>query len=73
MTWFEAFVTNFELTHPGTLEFIDNCPIGCARSVIPDSLCAVDKSMEETLVKFTKRSGCSLAILEQYGAFQCLC
>ena len=52
LTWFEAFVTNLELTHPGALQLIDNGVLGCARSLIPDSLRAIDKTMEETFMKF---------------------
>ena len=43
LTWFEAFITNLELTHPRAMELIDNGALGSARSPIPDSLCTVDK------------------------------
>ena len=33
LTWYEAFVTNFELTHPGAMEFFDNSALGYARSL----------------------------------------
>ena len=73
LTRFEACLTNLELTHPGAMEFIDNVASGCARSLIPDSLCAVDKTMEETFMKFAKGSGGLLGIFEQYGAYQRWC
>ena len=73
LTWFEAFVTNLELTHPGAMEFINNGALGCARSLIPDSLYAVDKTMEEIFMKFAKGSGGLLGIFDQYGAYQCWC
>ena len=49
LTWFEAFVTNLELTHPGAMDFTDNGALGCACLLIPDSLCAVDKTMEKSM------------------------
>lgn len=55
------------------MEFIDNGTLGCACSLIPDSLCAVDKTMEETFMKFAKRSGGLLGIFDQYGAYQRWC
>ena len=73
LTWFVAFVTNLEFTHPGAMEFIDNDTLGCARSLIPDSLCAVNKTMEETFMRFAKGSGGLLGIFEQYGAYQLWC
>ena len=54
LAWLEAFVTNLELTHSGAIEFIDNGALRCPRLLIPDSLCAVDKTMEETFMKFAK-------------------
>ena len=66
LTWFEAFITNLELTHPGVMEFIDNGVSECARSLIPNSLCAVDKTMEETFMNFAKGSGGLIGIFEQY-------
>ena len=70
LTRFEAFVTNLELTHPGAMELIDNGALGCGRSLIPDSLCAVDKTMEEIFMKFAKGSRGLLGIFDQYGAYQ---
>ena len=57
LTWFEAFLTNLELSHPGATELIDNGAIAVARSLIPGSLSAVDKTAEETFMKFAKSSG----------------
>ena len=50
-------MTNLELTHPGATDLIDGGVIGVARSFTPGSLCAVDKTMEETFMKFAKSSG----------------
>ena len=56
LTWFEAFVTNFELRHPRAMDLIDNGALGCTSLLIPDSLCMVDKTMEQSFFKFTKGS-----------------
>ena len=48
---------NLELTHPGATELIGKGVIGAARSLIPGSLSAVDRTMEETFMKFAKGSG----------------
>ena len=50
-------MTNLELSHPGAMELIDRGAIAVARSLIPGSLCEVDKTMEETFMKFAKSSG----------------
>ena len=50
-------MTNLELTHPSAMELIDQGVIGVARSLIPGSLCAVDKTMEETFKKVAKSQG----------------
>ena len=70
LTWFEVFVTNLQLKYPGAINLIDKGVLGAARSLIPDSLCAIDKTMEETLMKFSKGSGGLLRIFEEYGAYQ---
>ena len=57
LAWFEMFMTNLELTHPGATDLIDRGVIGAARSMIPGALSAVDKTMEETFMKFSKGSG----------------
>ena len=73
LTWFKEFITNLELTHPGAIKFIDNGALGCARSLILDSLCAVYKTKEKTFMKFAKESGWFLGIFEQYDACQRWC
>ena len=50
-------MTNLELTHPLAQKLIDSGAIAVARSLIPGSLCEVDKTMEETFMKFAKCSG----------------
>ena len=46
-----------ELTHPGVTDLIDQGALGVARSFIPGSLSDVDRTMEETFMKFAKGSG----------------
>ena len=56
-TWFEVFLTNLEFAHLGATDLIDKGVIGAVRSMIPGSLSAVDRTMEETFMKFAKGSG----------------
>ena len=63
LTQFEALVTNFELTHPSSMDII----------VKGDSLRVLDKKMKEIFMKFTQGSGVLLGNLEQHGAYQCWC
>jgi hypothetical protein len=75
LTWFDLFLTNIEFSHPGATELLENGAISVARSHIPGNLCAVDKTMEETFMKFAKSRGGSsgaglTGILENYGAYQ---
>ena len=50
-------LTNLELTHPGAMDLIDSGVLGAARTLIPGSLCDIDRTMEETFMKFAKGSG----------------
>ncbi|KAI4821039.1 hypothetical protein KUCAC02_028991 [Chaenocephalus aceratus] len=54
LTWFEAFLTNIDLSHPG-------------------ALAAVDKTMEETFMRFAKTSGGLLGLFNNCGAYQKWC
>lgn len=57
LTWFDLFLTNIEKSHPGAKELLKKGAISVARSLIPGNLCAVDKTMEETFMKFAKSRG----------------
>lgn len=57
LVWLELFLTNIDLSHPGAKELLNKGGIAVARSLIPGSLCAVDKTMEETFMKFAKSAG----------------
>jgi hypothetical protein len=53
----EVFLTNLELSHPGATDLLAKGAIAVARSLIPGALSAVDKTMEETFMKFAKSAG----------------
>ena len=57
LTWYEMFLTNIDQTHPGAKELLSKGGIAVARSLIPGALSAVDKTMEETFMKFAKSQG----------------
>lgn len=46
-----------EKTHPGAKDLLTKGAIAVARSMIPGALSAVDKTMEETFMRFAKSSG----------------
>ena len=75
LTWFDMFLSNIEASHPGATQLLENGAISVARSHLPGNRCAVDKTMEETFMKFAKsRCGAGGAgltgILENYGLYQ---
>ena len=51
------YLTNLELTHAGAMDVIDSGVRGAARTLIPGSLCDIERTMEETFIKFAKGSG----------------
>ena len=55
--WLGIFLTNIDHTHPGAKELLESGGISVARSLIPGALSAVDKTMEETFMKFAKSEG----------------
>lgn len=57
LVWLELFLTKIDLSHPGAKELLKKGAIAVARSFIPGSLSAVDKTMEETFMKFAKSAG----------------
>uniref|UniRef100_UPI00358E5A97 uncharacterized protein n=1 Tax=Myxine glutinosa TaxID=7769 RepID=UPI00358E5A97 len=73
LTWFEAFLTNIDLSHPVALDYIKLGAIAVARSLIPGALAAVDKTMEETFMRFAKSSGGLLGLFNNCGAYQKWC
>lgn len=63
------FLTNIELFHPGAKELLKKGGIAVARSLIPGALSAVDKTMEETFMKFAKSAGTIYKIYFQNRIF----
>lgn len=57
LVWLDVFLMNIDKSHPGAKELLANGGIAVARSMIPGSLSAVDKTMEETFMKFAKSTG----------------
>ena len=57
LAWLETFLTNLELTHPGAIDLINKGVLGAARSLIPGSLSDIDRTMEETFMKYSKGTG----------------
>ena len=57
LTWMDLFLINIDLTHPGGKELLKNGGFAVARSLIPGALSAVDKTMEQTFMKFAKSPG----------------
>ena len=67
------YLTNLEITHPGATDLIDKGVIGAARSLVPGCLSAIDKTMEETFMKYSKGTGGLLGIFDNYSAYQRWC
>ena len=63
LTWFEVFLISLEMTHPGATDLVDKGVLGAAHSMIPASLSDVDRTMEETFMKFAKGSGTFFCIV----------
>lgn len=55
--WLDVFLTNIDKSHPRAKELLRKGGIAVARSLIPGALSAVDKTMEETFMKFAKSTG----------------
>jgi radical SAM superfamily enzyme YgiQ (UPF0313 family) len=61
--WLDVFLTNIDQSHPGAEELLKKGGIAVARSLIPGALSAVDKTMEETFMKFAKSAGTDIMLL----------
>ncbi|XP_049455367.1 uncharacterized protein LOC125902797 isoform X2 [Epinephelus fuscoguttatus] len=73
LVWLEVFLTNLELSHPGAKDLLERGGISVARSLIPGALSAVDKTMEETFMKFAKSTGGLGGLFSMFGAYQHWC
>lgn len=56
LTWLEVHLTNLEKTHTGAKDLLTKGAIAVARSMILGALSAVDKTREETFMRFAKSS-----------------
>lgn len=63
LMWLEVFLTNIDQPHPGAKELLKKGGIMVVQSLIPGALSLVDKTMEETFMKFTKSSGTEILLL----------
>ena len=77
LTFFSVFVANLEFSHPGSIKNMKARIISVARSMIPGSRCAVDKTMEETFMKHAKSKGGAggagaglCGLLKNFNAYQ---
>ena len=57
LTFFSVYMTNIEENHPGAEELLKMGAFSVARSFAPGNRCAVDKTIEETLMKHGKSKG----------------
>lgn len=55
--WLNLFLTDIEASHSGAKQLLKKRGIAVARSLVPGALSAVDKTMEETFMKFSKSAG----------------
>ena len=77
LTFVSVFVANLEFSNPGSMENMKAGIISVARSMIPGSRCAVDKTMEETFMKHAKSKGGAggagaglCGLLKNFNAYQ---
>ena len=57
LAFFSVYMTNIEENHPGSEELLKMGAFSVARSFVSGSRCAVDKTIEETLMKHGKSKG----------------
>lgn len=53
----DLFLTNIDSSHPGSKLLLKRGGIAVERLLVPGALSAVDKTMEETFMKFAKSAG----------------
>lgn len=61
LVWQDIFLTNIDKSHTGARDLLRKGAIALARSFTPGALSAVDKTMEETFMRFAKSSGRTLS------------
>ena len=75
LTYFSVFLANIDHSHPGAKQLIKNGVFSVARSFVPGSRSATDKTIEETFMKHSKSrgGGCGsgmIGILNNQDAYQ---
>ena len=73
LVWLDLFLTNIDMSHPGAKELLQKGGIAVARSMLPGALSAVDKTMEETFMKFSKSAGGLSGMFHMFGAYDKWC
>ena len=73
LTWFDMLLRNIELTHPGAEDLLRKGAIAVARSFILGALSAVDKTREETFMRFAKSPGGLSGLYYMFPAYQRFC
>ena len=73
LVWLDIFLSNIDETHPGAKELLQKGGIAVARSLLPGALSAVDKTREETFMKFAKSAGGFSGIFHMFGAYERWC
>ena len=68
LAWFDLYLTNLELTHPGAMELIDAGAISVARSRISGTREATDRVMEETFMRSSHGKGGYFGIYQNPAA-----
>ena len=76
LTYLAVFLANINDPHPGAMTLLEIGAVSVARSLIPGNRCAVDKTIEDIIMKRGKSrgrggSGVRLSgIMENYIAYQ---
>ena len=77
LTFFSVFLANVEESHPGSTNLLEGGAFSVARSMIPGNRCPVDKTIEETFMKYAKShggaGGCGAGLtglVNNYDAYQ---
>ena len=78
LTYFVVFLANIDHSHPGALQLIKQGVFSVARSFVPGSRSATDKTIEETFMKHSKSRGGNvgagiIGILNNPDAYQRWC
>ena len=71
LVWLEVFPSNIGQSHPE--ELLEKGGIAVAWSLIPGALSAVDKTMEETFMKFAKSDKGLVGLFSMFGTYQRWC